>query len=458
MTEELPWHSNIAAVVVHPMESSVWIPDNGDPTLRIELDDEATYLEVEALLQIARERWDLEAIVLRCLDELIDRETRRIALGFVLTPRAGAMPRGGQWQLIAALTEAQFPSDPAGAAFRVALRDIAAPLPITRRPWSERGWFAVADTWAIAALADAGLPPDLPSEQLRTWGLSTVNRYRTSAGDVYFKAAAFCGDETASQDRRPLLFANEAVLLSALDARFPGYVPRPVAIDPDRVWMLTRDAGPALGERHDIGLWETAIRVHARHQRELADRPDVILNMGCLDRRLDRLAAAIEDLMADGAAMAFLEPPDRERFRVSLPTIRALIAEVAAFGIPDTFIHGDLHPWNIGLQEGRPVFFDWTDACFAHPFFDLASFLASTRGLKDEPDARERLKSAYLDEWPDVAPRDALERCADACETLAMAHQAVSYQHMLPWLEGPSLADMSEGIPFWVKRLLDRMS
>lgn len=458
MTDERPWQSSVIAIVVHPTEPSVWTPDDQGPFLGIETQDELPTYDVEPLLALVGERWGLRAIVLRCLEERLDRENRQADLAYLLTPREDALPSQGRWQPIENLEEDAILAGTPGEVLREALRELDTPSPPTWRPWFERGWFVVADRWAVAALNDAAIPPEQPSVQLRTWGLSTVNRYRTPAGQVFFKAAVIASAGNRPPVSRALLFANEAVLLPAFSARFPGYVPHPIAVDEDRVWILLPDAGQFLGEAKDIERWETAIRVHARHQRAMLGQNDALREMGCLERGLVHLEVDIDDLAADPEALAFLEPTDQERFLAAIPAIKALITELAALGMPDSYTHGDLHPWNIGTQDDRLAFFDWTDACITHPFLDLASFLGATRVLTDVPDARGRLRSAYLDEWRGIASTDALERSADLAEMLAMVHQAVSYQHMIRSLEGPSRDDMGGGIPYWLKQLLDRLA
>ena len=36
-----------------------------------------------------------------------------------------------------------------------------------------------------------------------------------------------------------------------------------------------------------------------------------------------------------------------------------------------TLVHGDVHGANIGWKEDRLRFFDWSESCVGHPFFDL---------------------------------------------------------------------------------------
>ncbi len=458
MAEPALWKTDVTAAVVHPSEPAVWLPDDAGPGLRFALGGPVWFPDVESVLHAVRERWDLDAVVLRCLDVREDRDTQRRWVTYLLQPRPEALPRHGRWVPVRDLTLSELPADLGRDVLAAACHGLDAPLAPTRRPWSERGWLQGAEAWVDAALRTAGLGPSRPPVQLRTWGLSTVLRFGTPAGDVYFKAAAHRNAGGGAQSgHRSFLFANEAALLAALARRFPDDVPRPLATDPDRVWMLLPDAGPALAASDDLDAWEAAIRVHARHQRDYAGQDAELLRIGCLDRRLSRLTADLDDLAEDEAALAFLDPPDRDRLRASVPVLQALIDEAAALGIPDTLMHGDLHAGNIGLRGGRCMFFDWTDACVAHPFLDLVTFLDESAVLDAAPGARERLHAAYCDEWHGVVSGDALTRSAELAETIGTLHQAVSYQHMVASLEEPTRSAMGEGIAYWVERLLDRL-
>jgi hypothetical protein len=458
MAELPPWQIHVAAAVVHPSEPAVWCPDDAGSVLRFDLGDPFWFPDVEPVLQAVRERWDLDAVVLRCLDEGEDRETRQSWLTYLLQPRPEAMPGHGRWVPVRDPALSSSPADDCWEVIAAAIRELDEPSPATRRPWSERGWLAGAEAWVDAALGAAGLTRSGPSTQLRNWGLSTVLRFETSAGDVYFKAAAHGSvGSGATPGQRSFLFANEAALLAGFAGRFCDDVPRPIATDPARVWMLLPDAGPALWESDDLDAWEAAIRAHARHQRDWVGQETELLRIGCLDRRLGGLAASLDDLASDDTALAFLDPPDRDRLGAAMPAIRALIDEAASLGIPDTLVHGDLHAGNVGLRGSRCVFFDWTDACVAQPFLDLVTFLANSEVLDAVPGARDRLRAAYLEEWHGVATGDALVRSAALAEPIGMLHQAVSYQHMLPALEEPTRSAMGWGVTYWVPRLLDRL-
>ncbi|MFG2058612.1 phosphotransferase family protein [Micromonospora sp. NPDC048930] len=43
-------------------------------------------------------------------------------------------------------------------------------------------------------------------------------------------------------------------------------------------------------------------------------------------------------------------------------------------GLPDTLVHGDLHPGNVRGDGRRATFIDWGDAFVGHPAFDILRF------------------------------------------------------------------------------------
>ena len=94
------------------------------------------------------------------------------------------------------------------------------------------------------------------------------------------------------------------------------------------------------------------------------------------------------------------------------------------------------------------------DASVGHPFLDVATFLQPSRLFDEAPDARDRLRAAYLDEWRGIAPPADLVRAADLMLPVGMIHQAVSYQYMAASLTGPDRDDVGGGAMYWLKELI----
>ena len=129
-------------------------------------------------------------------------------------------------------------------------------------------------------MAAIGRPLTGPVEQMQVWDLSCVLRAPTAAGHVWFKATA------ASP-----LFVNEGLVMGALAGLFADRVPAPLAVDPERGWMVLDDLGQEVGWEAPLEVVEEVVRAFARMQVEATGQVDRLLAAGCHDRRLDRLAA-----------------------------------------------------------------------------------------------------------------------------------------------------------------------
>jgi hypothetical protein len=283
--------------------------------------------------------------------------------------------------------------------------------------------------------------------------LSNVLRCPTAKGDVYFKAVAHSSTiKPARLDAPPLLFAHEPRLLRHLSEERPGQVVAPLAIDENRVWMLLADLGPPLAAQEDPNLWIEALRGHAGLQRSYADSPERLLSFSCVDRRLAVLDAEIDRLFGANALTERLDDAERNHLPQLAPVLRKAIAELASIGVPETLLHGDLHPRNLAVRDGRVLAFDWTDAALAHPFLDLVTFFEQRSEISADP----RLKDAYLAEWEEYAAPADLRRALALAEQLGALHQTMTYLHLPEHLSGPSRESMLRGGVWWLRKLLEQ--
>jgi len=311
-------------------------------------------------------------------------------------------------------------------------------------------WYDEAVPWIDEQLAATRTGP---WSQVRSWGLSNVLRFPTTQGDVYFKALAHTSTiRPARPDALPLLFAHEPVLLKKLSDEQPGSVPAPLAIDEKRAWMLLPDLGSPLGAAPDSALWIDALQRHARLQRSYVDQTDRLLALSCVDRRLAVLDAELDRLFGPNPATERLEAGERARLPRRAEQLREAIKELAAIGVPETLLHGDLHPRNIAVRDGRVLAFDWTDAAVSHPFLDLVTFVEERSPLSMDP----RLKDAYLAEWEEYASPADLRRALELAEELGALHQTMTSLHLPDHVSGPSSEAMVRGAVWWLRRLLQR--
>ena len=102
---------------------------------------------------------------------------------------------------------------------------------------------------------------------------------------------------------------------------------------------------------------------------------------------------------------------------------------------------------------GRPLIFDWTDACITHPFFDLATVL-DTDNAPESPEVAERLRDAYLDEWGVYGSPEELRAAFEAAYRLAPLHHAVSYARINAIAEQAMLADLGTSLPYFLRLFL----
>jgi hypothetical protein len=287
--------------------------------------------------------------------------------------------------------------------------------------WTDPAWLEESRAWIDAELARHGLSVAGTVEQphVRPW--STVLRIPTPAGDVWFKASM------------PAV-AYEVGVLPVLVARRPECLPRLLAADSERGWMLQADGGTRLrellAEHPDFSRWKAVLPLYADLQLAVAADRDELLAAGAPDRRLAGLPALYEDLLARQGS---LSADELIRLRDLTPTVAQLCDELGAYGLPETIQHDDLHDGNVFVRDGAYVFFDWGDACVAHPFFTLhvtMRVLAHNLGVEEEAPELERYRDAYLEPWTTLRPRADLLRALEPADLLAGIARALAWQRV----------------------------
>jgi aminoglycoside phosphotransferase (APT) family kinase protein len=174
---------------------------------------------------------------------------------------------------------------------------------------------------------------------------------------------------------------------------------------------------------------------------------DELLELGVLDRRAAWLRGEIESL-AGSAVTLGLEEREAEELARLMPRLVEASERLGAGAVPDSLVHGDLHLSNVARGDGgRYVFFDWTDACLAHPFLDLLFVV-----FREDPDERDALRDAYLAEWSDHAHADELLELWRIAEPLAALNQAVSYRSILANVERGTAPELEPMGAQWLRR------
>jgi hypothetical protein len=124
----------------------------------------------------------------------------------------------------------------------------------TELRWSDPEWLEQAAEWIRTETRRADIRVVGPIEQPHVCPWSTVLRFPTDHGTIFFKATA---EETL----------YEAALTQALAGWRPDCLPDLVAVDTQRGWLLTRDGGEmlraAIRPDKDPRPWRPVIELYA---------------------------------------------------------------------------------------------------------------------------------------------------------------------------------------------------
>ena len=318
----------------------------------------------------------------------------------------------------------------------------------------QAAWLAEATAWIDARLAEHGLERagEIEQPHVRWW--STVLRVPTGDGDLWFKANA-----------APHVF--ETGLLTILERVHPGHVPQLVASDAARGWHLMRDGGERLRELlhspADLRRWEEILPEYGELQLALAPHVDELLAAGVADERLavlpDHLAALLDDR---DACMAGIEDQLTEdeyrRVRAILPEYAERCERLAAFGIPETIQHDDLHDGNVFVRDGRNLFFDWGDSCVSHPFHTLVVTLRQMSHKWELPAGGPdilRFRDAYLEAFSAFGTPDELAEAAELAHFTGTAARALNWYRFIYAREPEFRTGDEDAVPYGLRRLLN---
>lgn len=415
---------------------------------------------VAPVVQWIRGRYGMAVTVLRCasLAKEGEGEPRVSHTVFACENHCEdtTLPEGGCWASRSELDNLRLnrPEHHAIIGAWLAEQEEPATISALRPPWARPGWFGETTRWIQETLSERGITATGPVEQLKTWSISCVLHLPTTEGTVYFKAV-------------PALFATEPNLTLHLSRQFPGQSPKVIAMDTARNFLLLRElSGGSLRDvaarEPEARLHEEALRRFAHLQIACAGRTEELAQWGCRVRSLSRLSSEWEEILPElddpeMRAIYGLTEEEADVAKGKTPQARALTEELAAFELPETLVHGDLHGGNVQVigegQERAYVFFDWSDGAVTHPFFDLITFLGS---LNKEAEAAEhygRCRDAYLEPWEAYLPREALLRSFDVAQQLAPVFHALSYRYIAQSMEPSSQWELSRAVGAYLKEL-----
>lgn len=425
-------------VLLHP-ERPELLGISRDDTLTLPRHTSAEELMTSKLLKALRNLIPLDAVMLRPT-KLSPTEPEwgqdRSRLYILKAQTAGPLPEDARWLSLAELSELTYSER---GTLETLLREDADPsLVSSSRPaWARRGWLEAAKGWLHEELAGLKRVPIGEPEQLKVWALSSVLRQETDNGDVYLKAVM---DHHSAE---PRITAKVAEL-------FPELAPKVLATEPAQGWLLLEAFQGEMLDEADPRAQHEVFRRYSSLQLESVAYKDVFLEAGCADRGLDKLKEIIPWLFSESIELHRLTPEERDGLLKREPSILEMLDELAACGIPETLVHGDIHSGNIFAEGDSFTIFDWTDASWSHPFFDIALQYSWDRSAKE----RGPLVEAYLKPWLQRYDEPAVRRAFTLADALSPLFYAQNHEGIYRGLE-PGLGGVFPGVvAHYLKELL----
>ncbi|WP_127504387.1 phosphotransferase [Actinoplanes solisilvae] len=282
-----------------------------------------------------------------------------------------------------------------------------------RAAYAEVGGPSASVAWALGILRGA------TARQRRTWNLSAIWRLDDRSGTP-----------VAWLKQVPEFFAHEAYALRMVGAVAPGLVPELIAAGEHGRMLLAHAAGE---DRYGAGAELCAEIARAFHpiQAHFAVEQEPL--RGIPDARLQRT-------LTDYVSVA--EP----HYDV-IPGLRELIEglprrfeAIAGCGLPDTLVHGDLHPGNVRTDDrGKLTIMDWGDCSFGNPALDILRLTDGATGGGDENGAgvpgRDRLLVEWAERWQQTVPGSDPLRAVELMRPLAALRGALIYATFLQNIE-----------------------
>lgn len=320
--------------------------------------------------------------------------------------------------------------------------------------WVQTIWLDKAKNWIDDRLHRQGIKRIGTVEQphIRHW--STVLKVPTNVGYIYFKAVV-------------LELVYEASLTQVLSHWYPEFMPQVLAVDKKLGWLLMKDGGMRLREslktEDDIRHWQSILPIYAQVQSKSTKRIDELLKIGVPNHRLTVLPTRFKELLADTEVLNLDRPggislSEYQRLQDYTALVTHLCDRLAAYGVPESIHHGDLHDGNVFIHDERYLLFDWGDSSVAHPFFTLHSTyrnLTNRFGLEKTSFWFELLTECYLNSWLEYQTQEKLAQAFHLVQRLSPIVSALRFLPVLSSMDEVTRKNYGEWVPGLLREFLN---
>ena len=272
-------------------------------------------------------------------------------------------------------------------------------IPLGRSEWARPGWFELAVAWLTRELAGLGRTTTGPVEQISSWEIGSLLAVDTDRGRVVLKTV-------------PQLFGHEPELTRALANEHPELLPVVIATDSERRSLLMEAfGGTPLFDEAPV-RWDDALVAISTIHHAWIGRRGRGERIGVEDRSLAALGRELDSIMTDEAASPGLDPAAAIGSIANLPLYRDLIGETPGRAGPGDADPCRLPSGNVQRDGDRLVVYDWSDARWGHPFFDVPTMTSRTDDSRparrcDRPTSRRGpiMRTGQAFGRPSIGPR-----------------------------------------------------
>jgi hypothetical protein len=353
--------------------------------------------EVDSVVAAVRERFGLVVTVLRLLTTDSERAGGEVA--YLAQLRSGPPT----------------PTAPPRARVAAAL----AGDPAHRSWWAEPGGLDDLPAWVDAALSAHGRARTGALRQRKTWNLSVVVTAPTDAGEVWFKAT-------------PPFLADEGGVVRRVAGADPELVPTVLAHDPGRRAILMEHVpGEDQFGLTDEAVAEAMVRRWVAVQAELVLDVEHVLALGGRDLRAAALLAAARELVDRAEVRAALGDEELAAADALVEALPQRLDDIAACGLPDSVLHGDMHPGNWRRDGNRLTLLDWGDVAVGNPMVDQRAFVERLADAR----LRSHISALWSGLWSERLPGSDPARAAYLLAPVTQLGAAVTYQRFLDHIE-----------------------